>query len=113
MSHSPWNVRIEELHDGIVVRVGQPAAHLSETNADAFKTALYDLSEQVRPCEVRLDFGNADSISSVILGVLLTFRRKLIDRGAKLTLFNVRPEIREILEVTRLTSFFMSQAQVA
>jgi len=113
MSHSPWNVCIDELHDGIVVRVGQPAIHLCDMNADAYKTALYDLSERVRRCEVRLDFGNVHSVSSVILGVLLTFRRKLHDRGATLTLINVRPEVHEIFDVTRLSSVFMPQAQVA
>lgn len=109
--HSPWKVRIEQPEDNrIVIRLGASPVHLHDLNAAAFKAVLAALPPSQ---ETQLDFGNVESISSVILGTLLSFRKELQSRGATLALTNVRPYIREILDVTKLTPFFLPQTQVA
>lgn len=111
MSPRPaWNMRIE----GVVVRLSPVTVHLRESEADVCRAILYELAEQVPPCEVQMDLSNIVSVSSVVLGILLNFRRHLLARKATLTLVNVRPEIQEILDVTRLTAIFLPQeGQVA
>jgi anti-anti-sigma factor len=49
-----------------------------------------------------VDFGNVKSLSSLMLGKLLRLNRAAQEGGGRLALFNLRPDVREILEVTGL-----------
>ena len=50
-----------------------------------------------------VDFGNVKSLSSLMLGKLVKVNHAADAAGVHLYLFNVRPEVREILHVTGLT----------
>lgn len=50
-----------------------------------------------------LDFGNVKSLSSLILGKLISLNRKAESLGGRLALCNLQPDIRDIMEVTRLS----------
>ena len=49
-----------------------------------------------------VDFGNVQSLSSSMLGKLIELNRAAKSAGARMSLFNLRPDVREIMEVTKL-----------
>ena len=50
-----------------------------------------------------LDFANVKSLSSTGLAKLISLNRKAESLGGRFALCNLRPEIREIMDVTRLS----------
>lgn len=55
-------------------------------------------------CRLLLDFARVRSLSSLMLGKLVTLNRVAEASAGKLVLCNLRPEIRDILEITRLSA---------
>jgi anti-sigma B factor antagonist len=49
-----------------------------------------------------VDFGKVRSLTSLMLGKLIGLNRAAESAGARLAIFNLRPDVRDILEVTRL-----------
>ena len=66
------------------------------------------LTEDTQPLLV-LDFATVAHMSSSALGMLITFRKRVNQAGGKLCLCNIRPEIHEVFEITKLTELFEIQ----
>jgi anti-anti-sigma factor len=101
-----WKICVEQLEKKTLLRFDQPAVSLDESCAARFQETVTRLVNELKPRDLWFDFGSVTFISSVILGILLTLRRKLQDNNARFTLFNLRPEVFDVLNVTRLTPLF-------
>ncbi len=92
---------IERRPDAVVARFtrevilsGQFAAFVGEP--------LIALVGEVGQRPLLIDFGNVRSLSSLMLGKLTELARAANSAAVRLALFNLRPDVREILEVTGL-----------
>jgi anti-sigma B factor antagonist len=77
---------------------------LSGQNAETVGEQVLALLAEPGRQRLLLDFGNVKSLSSLVLGKLIQLNRAAESAGGRLALCNLRPEVREILEVTRLTT---------
>jgi anti-sigma B factor antagonist len=57
-----------------------------------------------------MDFRGVDHLSSSILANLITLHKRLIQRGGKLVLCGLNPEVAQIFEVTHLNRVLAIQA---
>jgi anti-anti-sigma factor len=92
---------VEMRRDAVVARFTREAV-LSGPEAEAAAERLTALVAAVGPRPLLVDFGQVLSLSSLMLGKLVKLCRTADAAGVRLVLFNLRPDIRDILEVTRL-----------
>ncbi len=76
---------------------------LSGQEAEAVSERLMAMLKDRGRRQLLVDFGNVKSLSSLMLGKLVQLNRVADSGGVKLALFNLRPDVHGILEVTRLT----------
>ena len=79
------------------------AQRLDESNAESIARMLFDLVDRLGRHKLRLDLGAVEYLTSVVLGKLISLNKKVRAVGGELCLFNVRPQVYEIFEVTHLT----------
>ena len=96
-----WNV--ESISPGMAVVRFDRELILTGHQAEAVGNAVMFLLNEPAGHQVLLDFGNVRSLTSLMLGKLVLLNREAESNGRRLALFNLRPEIREIMEITRLT----------
>ena len=53
-----------------------------------------------------LDFCNVRFMSSAFLGLLVKIHKRICERGGKLELCNIKPEIYKVFEITQLNKVF-------
>ncbi len=53
-----------------------------------------------------IDFANVGHLSSSALGLLITLRKRIIEKKGKLGLCNIQPQIYEVFTITRLSETF-------
>ena len=53
-----------------------------------------------------LDFSKVHIMSSAFLGLLVKLQARVFEKGGQLTLKNISPSIRQVLEITQLTKVF-------
>jgi anti-sigma B factor antagonist len=92
---------VERRGDAVVARFTREVV-LSGPQADAAAEGLRALLAEPGRRRLLVDFGNVRSLSSLMLGQLVGLHRAAESAGARLALFNLRPEVRGILEITRL-----------
>ncbi len=56
--------------------------------------------------DLKIDFDNVKFLSSAALSKLVVFEKRLRARGGTLRLSNLRPEVRDVFNLTRLDSVF-------
>lgn len=79
---------------------------LDESSSDFFQDVLNRKVDELKPQDLWIDFGNVNFIASVALGTLLALRKKILSRGATLTIFNLQPPVYDIFKVTHLLKLF-------
>jgi anti-anti-sigma factor len=89
-----------ERRDGAVVVRFRREVVLTGPEAEAAAEQLTALLAEVGQRPLLVDFGNVRSLSSFMLGKLVGLSRAAGSAGARLALFNLRPDVRGILEVT-------------
>jgi len=94
---------VEWRRDAAVARFTREVV-LSGPEAEAAADRLAALLGEVGDGLLLVDFGNVQSLSSLMLGKLVALSRAANSAGARVALFNLRPDVREIMEVTRLDS---------
>jgi anti-sigma B factor antagonist len=77
---------------------------LDEAMVHTIRDQLFALADGPTRSDVVLEFGNVAYISSLALGTLVKLHKKLAADGRQLALRNLRPQIHEIFEVTRLNT---------
>ncbi len=90
-----------ERRDGAVVARFTREVVLTGHQAEAIAGRLTALLTEPGT-RLLLDFGNVRSLSSLMLGKLIVLNRTAEAVGGRLALFDLRPDVREILALTRL-----------
>jgi anti-sigma B factor antagonist len=67
---------------------------------------LNRLLDSPPPLNLLLDFRDVDHLASAALGMLIILNINVRRRGGRLKLCNIKPEIREVFEITRLNKQF-------
>jgi anti-sigma B factor antagonist len=67
---------------------------------------LFSLVEHDNRRSIVLNFDNVDFLSSAALGKLITLDRKVKSAQGRLKMSNIRPEILEVFQITKLNKVF-------
>jgi anti-sigma B factor antagonist len=94
-------LEVEPRGDVLVARFTRPVV-LSGRAAEAAAERLASLLPELGRRRLLVDFGNVRSLTSLMLGKLVRLNREAEVAGGRLALFNLSPDVREIIEVTRL-----------
>ena len=79
---------------------------LDETNIQQLGQELFQLIEEEKKTSLLLNFTNVEFLSSAALGKLITLDKKVKANNGRLKLCNIRPEIYEVFQITRLNKLF-------
>jgi anti-sigma B factor antagonist len=79
---------------------------LEETGIQELGTELFSLIEHDNRRSILLNFDNVDFLSSAALGKLITLDRKMKTAQGRLKMCNIRPEILEVFQITKLNKVF-------
>lgn len=67
---------------------------------------MFGLVEQQQGKGILLNFANVEFLSSAALGKLITLDRKVKAAKGRLKMCNIRPEIFEVFQITKLNKVF-------
>jgi anti-sigma B factor antagonist len=98
-------LEVSEVGDVTVVRFVDRKI-LDEANIQKLGEELFHLVEAEGRKSILLNFTAVDFLSSAALGKLITMDKKVKAHGGKLKLCNIRPEIYEVFEITKLNKVF-------
>lgn len=98
------DVTIVKFHDKKIL----DEAGIQELGAD-----LFGLVEIDNRRSIVLNFTNVEFLSSAALGKLITLDRKVKAHQGRLKLSNIRPEILEVFQITKLNKVFDIRAEEA
>jgi anti-sigma B factor antagonist len=98
-------IDVSKIHDVTVVKFVDKKI-LDEAGIQELGTELFALVEQDNRRSILLNFENVDFLSSAALGKLITLDRKLKQVQGRLKMSNIRPEILEVFQVTKLNKVF-------
>jgi len=79
---------------------------LDEASIQELGSELFGLVEQQQGKGILLDFANVEFLSSAALGKLITLDRKVKAAKGRLKMCNIRPEIFEVFQITKLNKVF-------
>jgi anti-sigma B factor antagonist len=79
---------------------------LDEAGIQELGGELFSLVEHDNRKAILLSFTNVDFLSSAALGKLITLDRKVKSAKGRLKLSNIRPEILEVFQITKLNKVF-------
>jgi anti-sigma B factor antagonist len=94
-------LKIDRRDDVIIARFTQRLV-LSGPVAEVVAKQLMELLPELGSRRLLIDFGNVQSLTSLMLGKLVRLNHATEAAGARLALFNLSPVLREILEVSRM-----------
>jgi anti-anti-sigma factor len=79
---------------------------LDEANIQQIGEEILDLVARRKQPKLLLSFGNVDHLSSAALGTLLKLRTEVDAKDGQLRLSDIKPQIRSIFVITKLTKLF-------
>ena len=79
---------------------------LDEASIQKLGVELFSLVEHDNRKSVLLNFSNVEFLSSAALGKLITLDRKVKAAKGRLKMSNIRPEIFEVFQITKLNKVF-------
>ena len=79
---------------------------LDEAGIQELGAELFALVEHDNRRSLVLNFSNVDFLSSAALGKLITLDRKVKAAKGRLKMSNIRPEILEVFQITKLNKVF-------
>jgi anti-sigma B factor antagonist len=79
---------------------------LDETGIQELGAELFSLIEHDNRRSILLNFESVDFLSSAALGKLITLDRKMKTAQGRLKMCNIRPEILEVFQITKLNKVF-------
>jgi anti-sigma B factor antagonist len=94
----------EEIGDALVVRFLDH--RILHTNIEEVRQELLRLVERTNRSKILLNFSRVDLLSSAALAMLLTLYKKVAKDRTSLRLSNMRPQILDIFDYTRLNGLF-------
>lgn len=96
---------VSEVGDVTVVRFRDPKI-IEDLNIQELGSEMFRLVEEEQRRKLLLNFSGVDFLSSAALGKLITLDKKVKSHGGQLKLSNIRPEIFEVFQITKLTRLF-------
>jgi anti-anti-sigma factor len=88
--------------DVTVVHFTGSNTSLDEVTLQTIRDQLLALADGANPSDLLLDFGPVEYVSSTALDTLVCVHRKLLARGRRMIVDNLRPHVHEVFAVTRL-----------
>jgi len=79
---------------------------LDEAGIQELGLELFGLVEQDNRKSILLNFAGVEFLSSAALGKLITLDRKVKSHKGRLKMSNIRPEILEVFQITKLNKVF-------
>ena len=79
---------------------------LDEMNITEIGGQLNGLAAEAKVPKLVIDFSNVAHMSSSALGMLITLRKRIAERGGRLCLCGIQPSILEVFVITRLNEIF-------
>ncbi|MEI6037995.1 MAG: STAS domain-containing protein [Planctomycetota bacterium] len=79
---------------------------LDEANIQELGLELFSLIEHDNRKSILLNFTDVEFLSSAALGKLITLDRKVKANKGRLKMSNIRPEIFEVFQITKLNKVF-------
>lgn len=79
---------------------------LDEMNIQEIGQSLDAMVEAKEHPKLLLDFANVDHLSSAALGMLININNRIKQKNGQLRLANIRPQIREVFDITKLNRLF-------
>ena len=79
---------------------------LDEASIQELGAELFGLVEQLNRKSILLNFTDVEFLSSAALGKLITLDRKVKAAKGRLKMSNIRPEILEVFQITKLNKVF-------
>ena len=79
---------------------------LDEANIEDIRKQLIALAESKDRLKILLDFSNVDHLSSAALGMLINVNNRVKQQNGQLRLVNIKPQIMEVFEITKLNKLF-------
>lgn len=98
-------LEVEEVGDVAVVKFLDKRI-LDEQNIQLIGEQLFGLIDDDNRSKILLHFGNVEYLSSAALGKLITLNKKVRGINGQLRLCDIKPEIYEVFEITRLNRVF-------
>lgn len=98
-------IDVSKVGDVTVVRFRDKKI-LDEASIQELGAELFALVEQQNRKAVLLNFEGVEFLSSAALGKLITFDRKVKAAKGRMKMSNIRPEILEVFQVTKLNRVF-------
>jgi anti-anti-sigma factor len=84
--------------------------HILESGQiDKLKELLLPIAEKTMHGKLVLDFSNVQSLSSAMLGLLLTIHKRMREQSGDMELWNLNQNIQKVFEITQLTKVFNIQ----
>lgn len=79
---------------------------LDEANIEDIRKTLDAMIDEVERPKLLLDFHSVDHLSSAALGMLINTNNRVKGRNGQLRLSNIKPQIFEVFEITKLNKLF-------
>jgi anti-sigma B factor antagonist len=79
---------------------------LDEASIQELGVELFGLVEQLNRKSILLNFTGVEFLSSAALGKLITLDRKVKAAKGRMKMCNIRPEIFEVFQITKLNKVF-------
>ncbi len=79
---------------------------LDEANITEIGQNLISIVEAKDRPKILLDFSNVDHLSSAALGMLINVNNRVKQHNGQLRLANIKPQIMEVFEITKLNKLF-------
>ena len=79
---------------------------LDEGHIKELQESILSIVEQAKRRDMLMDFCNIQYMSSAFLGLLVKIHKRISERGGKLELCNINPQIYKIFEITQLNKVF-------
>jgi anti-sigma B factor antagonist len=103
-------LEIEDVDDVTVVTF-MDRRILDEPNIQAIGKQLFSLVEDRDRHRLLLNLTNVEYLSSAALGKLIRLNKKLKAAGGRLVLCNIRAEVYDVLEITKMDHLFDMRRQ--
>jgi anti-sigma B factor antagonist len=98
-------LEVQEVADVTVVRFRDHKI-VEDLNIQELGQELFQLVEKDHREKILLNFSAVEFLSSAALGKLITLDKKVKAHNGKLRLSNIRPEIFEVFQITKLNRLF-------
>lgn len=103
-SELPTGLLNEQRQGDVLVVTFNCARIPDESVIEKLREELWKLNDE--PKKIVLDFSKVEYLSSAALGVLITFDKRVKAASGRAYLCNLRADIREIFQITRLDRLF-------